>query len=107
MDSNPDLMKIIEGKEGLPENASESVPPEQNLKDIVIEVMRTVYDPEIPVNVYELGLVYGIDVDPAGVYRDPVVACITREETCFPGKISHKQKAKASAPDSTNFTEPV
>lgn len=32
----------------------------------VIEVLRTVYDPEIPVNVYELGLVYDINVDAAG-----------------------------------------
>jgi FeS assembly SUF system protein len=32
----------------------------------VIEVLRTVYDPEIPVNIYEMGLIYGVDVDPAG-----------------------------------------
>ncbi len=30
----------------------------------VIEVLKTVYDPEIPVNIYELGLVYTIDVQP-------------------------------------------
>jgi FeS assembly SUF system protein len=29
----------------------------------VIEALRTVYDPEIPVNIFELGLVYRIDVD--------------------------------------------
>jgi FeS assembly SUF system protein len=28
----------------------------------VVEVLRTVYDPEIPINVYDLGLVYDIDV---------------------------------------------
>lgn len=28
----------------------------------VIESIRTVYDPEIPVNVYDLGLIYGVDV---------------------------------------------
>ncbi len=31
----------------------------------VIQVLQTCYDPEIPVNIYELGLVYGIEVDPA------------------------------------------
>ncbi len=36
------------------------------LKEKVIEVMQTIFDPEIPVNVYELGLVYGIDVDSSG-----------------------------------------
>jgi FeS assembly SUF system protein len=33
------------------------------LGDRVIEALRTVYDPEIPVNIFELGLVYKIDVD--------------------------------------------
>ena len=37
-----------------------------SLEEKVIDVMRTVYDPEIPVNVYELGLVYGIDLDSKG-----------------------------------------
>jgi FeS assembly SUF system protein len=32
----------------------------------VIEAMRTVYDPEIPVNVYDLGLIYGIVVNDDG-----------------------------------------
>ena len=33
----------------------------------VIEVLRTVFDPEIPVNIYELGLIYNVDVDAEGV----------------------------------------
>jgi FeS assembly SUF system protein len=33
------------------------------LGDRVIEALRTVYDPEIPVNIFELGLIYRIDVD--------------------------------------------
>ncbi|HEY3328153.1 MAG TPA: SUF system Fe-S cluster assembly protein [Novimethylophilus sp.] len=33
------------------------------LKARIIEILRTVYDPEIPVNIYDLGLVYGIDID--------------------------------------------
>jgi FeS assembly SUF system protein len=32
----------------------------------VTETLQTVYDPEIPVNIYELGLIYGVTVDPAG-----------------------------------------
>jgi len=35
------------------------------LKAQVIEALRTVYDPEIPVNIYDLGLVYALDVDEA------------------------------------------
>ena len=34
------------------------------LKDKVVEVLKTCYDPEIPVDIYELGLVYGVDVSP-------------------------------------------
>jgi len=30
----------------------------------VIEVLNSIYDPEIPVNIYELGLIYGIAIDP-------------------------------------------
>jgi len=33
------------------------------LGEAVIEVLKTVYDPEIPVNIYELGLIYKIDID--------------------------------------------
>lgn len=36
------------------------------LKGEVIEALRTVYDPEIPVNIYELGLIYDLDVTPDG-----------------------------------------
>ena len=31
-------------------------------QELVIEAIRTVYDPEIPVNIYDLGLVYEIDI---------------------------------------------
>jgi len=33
------------------------------VKEQVIEVLKTVYDPEIPVNIFDLGLVYDVDVD--------------------------------------------
>ncbi len=32
------------------------------LQERVIDALRTVFDPEIPVNIYDLGLVYGIDI---------------------------------------------
>ena len=34
-------------------------------KDIVL-TLKNVYDPEIPVNIYDLGLIYEIDFDPSG-----------------------------------------
>ncbi|MBV5311768.1 MAG: DUF59 domain-containing protein [Prolixibacteraceae bacterium] len=31
--------------------------------DLIIERLKDVYDPEIPVNIYDLGLIYNVDVD--------------------------------------------
>ena len=39
-------------------------PPE--LRDRVIAALRTVYDPEMPVNIYELGLIYEVRADEGG-----------------------------------------
>ncbi len=36
----------------------------ENLRDKVLEAIKSVYDPEIPVDVYELGLIYEISVFP-------------------------------------------
>jgi FeS assembly SUF system protein len=32
----------------------------------IVDALKTCYDPEIPVDIYELGLIYGVDVDPSG-----------------------------------------
>ena len=37
-------------------------------RDSVIEIMKQVYDPEIPVNVVDLGLVYGVEVSEGDVH---------------------------------------
>jgi FeS assembly SUF system protein len=34
------------------------------LRDKVIDVIKTIFDPEIPVNIYDLGLIYRVDVLP-------------------------------------------
>lgn len=36
-------------------------------KDLVLKVIKTVYDPEIPVNIYELGLIYNIIIQDSHV----------------------------------------
>ena len=38
-----------------------------SLRDQVIAALRTVHDPELPVNVYDLGLIYGTEADANGV----------------------------------------
>jgi FeS assembly SUF system protein len=37
-----------------------------SLHDQVLKALRTVYDPEIPVNIVDLGLIYGLTIDPNG-----------------------------------------
>ena len=37
------------------------------LKPAIVDAIRTVYDPEIPVNIWELGLIYDVIVDASGV----------------------------------------
>lgn len=49
--------------------ASEAVadgPP--SLEDRVVDQIKTVYDPEIPVNIYDLGLIYDVEVEGAKVH---------------------------------------
>ena len=36
----------------------------QQVEDRIVEVLRTVYDPEIPANIYDLGLIYRVDYNP-------------------------------------------
>ena len=42
----------------------EATPATDNLRDKIVAAIKTVYDPEIPVDVYELGLIYEINVFP-------------------------------------------
>jgi FeS assembly SUF system protein len=37
-----------------------------DLQAAVVEVLKSVYDPEIPVDIYELGLIYGVDISEDG-----------------------------------------
>ena len=41
--------------------------PAGDLQNRVVEALKTCFDPEIPVNIYELGLIYSIQIDPPGV----------------------------------------
>ncbi len=43
---------------------SESIVEDKDLKEEVLKAIKSVYDPEIPVDVYELGLIYEISVFP-------------------------------------------
>jgi FeS assembly SUF system protein len=52
----------IDVREGLIKSA---IPPEEldRLTDDIVAALKTVYDPEIPADIYELGLIYRVDID--------------------------------------------
>jgi FeS assembly SUF system protein len=58
----------------------------------VIAALRTIYDPEIPVNIYDLGLVYGLDVDAAGKVdiRMTLTAPACPVAETFPGTVEQR-----------------
>ena len=49
-----------------PEAAEHKAAALGSLEQQVTEVLKDIYDPEIPVNIYELGLIYGVDAPPDG-----------------------------------------
>lgn len=64
MDLNADA-KPIEGEiKSEPQVAVSAIPPEEldRLTTDIVAALKTVYDPEIPSDIYELGLIYKIDV---------------------------------------------
>ncbi len=48
-----------------PRATGSAIPPEEleRLTGDIVEALKTVYDPEIPADIYELGLIYRVDID--------------------------------------------
>ncbi len=78
MDSTPRRADFLEGfleppappppppaPGGAPDHAATAADAE--LREAVIAALRDIYDPEIPLNIYDLGLIYGVAVDNAHV----------------------------------------
>ncbi|MFN7967644.1 MAG: SUF system Fe-S cluster assembly protein [Acidobacteriota bacterium] len=49
-----------------PQSAPDNGSPASALRLAIVEALRTCYDPEIPIDIYELGLIYAIHVDGDG-----------------------------------------
>jgi FeS assembly SUF system protein len=68
MDSRSKLVPLELSK--LPGHSDKASAPEGDqtgsLEERVLAALRTCYDPEIPVNIYELGLIYELKIEPPG-----------------------------------------
>ncbi len=73
------------------------------LKDAIAAALRTVYDPEIPVNIYDLGLIYEIAVDEVGkvniVMTLTAPACPVAD--ILPGEVEEKARAVDGVTDAS------
>jgi FeS assembly SUF system protein len=83
---------MSEPVENITQSVSDASVPE--LKDKVIAAIKTVYDPEIPVDVFELGLIYEINVYPV---NNVYVLMTLTSPSCpsaevIPGEIEQKIK---------------
>lgn len=77
------------------ENQKVSEPGQATLQDKVLAAIKTVYDPEIPVDIYELGLIYEINIYPVNnVYIQMTLtspSCPSAE--VIPSEVEQKIKA--------------
>ena len=82
------------GSEDLRESAGQDPAPEppRDLHERIVEALKQVYDPEIPVNIYDLGLIYRLDVgDEGAVAIDMTLTtpgCPVAET--FPGMVEYE-----------------
>ncbi len=66
-----------------------------DLEEAIVDALRTVFDPEIPVNIYELGLIYGVAVDDAG--HADIKMTLTSPACPVAGILPGEVQAKAAA----------
>lgn len=76
---------------------------EAEIKNSIIEVLKTVFDPEIPVNIYDLGLIYEINVFPDANVE--IVMTLTSPNCpvagTLPGEVEEKAKSVSAVKDVT------
>ncbi|HKF62610.1 MAG TPA: SUF system Fe-S cluster assembly protein [Dongiaceae bacterium] len=74
-----------------------------NLRERVEDALRQVYDPEIPVNIFELGLIYGIDISEEGAVgiRMTLTAPSCPAAGAMPGEVESRVAAVEGVKDVT------
>jgi len=75
----------------------------EHLRAEIVSALRCVYDPEIPVDIYELGLIYGLDVDEDGFVD--VTMTLTSPACPVAGQMPGMVKAAVEQVDGVNAAE--
>jgi FeS assembly SUF system protein len=83
-----------------PNIAAEPAANQDTLRDQVLDAIKTVYDPEIPVDIYELGLIYELTVYP--VNNVFVLMTLTSPACPSAEQIPEEVKQKVSAVPGVN-----
>ena len=82
---------------------TEAAPKEAKpLKEQVEDVLRTIFDPEIPVNIYELGLIYELDADESDgtvAVKMTLTSPMCPVAGSLPGEVEQKIKELPSVTD--------
>ena len=94
------------------QNQPESVSPDvaaapvtaadaEALRERIVEVLRSIYDPEIPVNIYEIGLIYSVDIDPASAVniRMTLTSPACPAAGTLPGEVEDKARGVKGVTD--------
>ncbi len=84
-----------------PDAGASSATGTEDLKNQVIKAVKTCYDPEIPVDIYELGLIYEINVEPSS---EVLVKMTLTSPACpaamsLPGEVEDKIRTMANVKD--------
>ena len=75
----------------------------EELKNKIIDAIKTVYDPEIPVNVYELGLIYEVDEIRPGVIK--LIMTLTTPNCPVAGSLPMEVQTKVLEVDGVDDVE--
>lgn len=78
-----------------PDGPPRSADGRGDLEARIVEVLRTIFDPEIPVNIHELGLIYGIEIadDLRVTVRMTLTAPACPAAEILPGEVETKVRA--------------
>jgi FeS assembly SUF system protein len=75
----------------------------QKVGDDIVDMLRAIYDPEIPVNIYELGLIYDVQVSTAGDVK--ILMTLTSPNCPVAESMPEEVKQKVGTLDEVNEVE--